>query len=298
MGPGGFRRLQNGCDLTASGWVGSIPTRSRHFSFVPFAPLRLVLQSAVVPRPLGRALDLSHRVVPGRPTSAVARRALAIALAACCVVAWPVGGAAAQQADSARAGVRARPDSAATTRPAAPPAQRPSAKRDSLAAPVSPGRAFLLSFAVPGLGQSRLNRPTAGAVYFTAEAVWLAMLGKAAHDLRVAKAHANDLIVASYQVDPTTGKPIIVNGKYVLKDTLRSRYAEPAEQAAANAQQQRSRVKARKLHFEDWIAMLAFTHLFSGADAFVSSQLWDLPAQVEIRALARGAGVGLSIPFR
>ena len=30
MEPGGFPSLQNWCDPTASGWVGSIPTRSRH----------------------------------------------------------------------------------------------------------------------------------------------------------------------------------------------------------------------------------------------------------------------------
>src|SRR5438045_3776832 len=30
MGPGGFRRLQNDCDLTTSGLVGSIPMHSRH----------------------------------------------------------------------------------------------------------------------------------------------------------------------------------------------------------------------------------------------------------------------------
>ncbi len=33
------------------------------------------------------------------------------------------------------------------------------------------------------------------------EAVWLAMLGKAANDLRVAKAHADDVIVNTYAVD-------------------------------------------------------------------------------------------------
>jgi hypothetical protein len=57
-------------------------------------------------------------------------------------------------------------------------------------------------------------------------------------------------------------------------------------------------VKARRLHFEDWIAMLAFNHLFSAADAYVSAHLWDLPAQVEMRALPRGNGIGISIPFR
>lgn len=205
-------------------------------------------------------------------------------------------GVAAQQADSARAGVRTSGDSAAASRQAA--RQQPRPPRDSLRPPVSPGRAFFLSLALPGLGQSRLNRPTAGGVYFMAEAVWLAMLVKAGHDLRVAKAHAQDVIVDTYQIDPSTGAPLIVNGKYVPKDTLRSRYADPVGQSQTGDQQQRSRVKARRLHFEDWIAMLAFNHLFSAADAFVSSQLWDLPAQVELRALPRGTGIGVTIPFR
>jgi len=210
-------------------------------------------------------------------------------------------GALAQQADSARAGVRVGSDSAKIGTTAAPRRTRQPrpAGPDSLAPPVSPGRAFLLSLALPGLGQSRLNRPTAGGVYFTAEAVWLAMLGKSAHDLRVAKAHAADVIVESYRVDPTTGSPVLDSGRYVPRDTLRSKYAEPiAAGAAATGQEQRSRVKARRLHFEDWIAMIAFTHLFSAADAYVSSHLWDLPAQVELRALPRGTGIGLSIPFR
>lgn len=207
----------------------------------------------------------------------------------------------AQQADSARAGVRTRADTArgAKAPQPAPARRRGPTVRDSLAPPVSPGKAFLFSLALPGLGQSKLNRPTAGGVYFATEAVWLAMLGKAAHDLRVAKAHAEDVIVDTYAVDPTTGAPIITGGKYVVKDTLRSKYAEPVDATGSNStQQQRSRVKARRLHFEDWIAMLAFNHLFSAADAFVSSQLWDLPAQVEMRALPRGTGIGLSIPFR
>jgi hypothetical protein len=58
-------------------------------------------------------------------------------------------------------------------------------------------------------------------------------------------------------------------------------------------------VKARRLHYEDWVAMLIFTHLFSGADAFVSAHLRDLPRQVELRRLPSGAtGVGARISFR
>ncbi len=47
-----------------------------------------------------------------------------------------------------------------------------------------------------------------------------------------------------------------------------------------------------------WIATLVFIHLFSGADAFVSSQLWDLPTQIELRVLPRGIGVDAKVPFR
>ncbi len=201
----------------------------------------------------------------------------------------------AQQADSAKSAVRPRTDST-LARPRVTPTRRP-VVRDSLSPPVSPGKAFLFSLALPGLGQSKLNRPTAGAVYFTAEAVWLTMLAKSANDLRIAKAFANEVVVSSYAVDPTTGKPLIVGGKYVVKDTLRSTYADPVSKANDGAQQ-RSRIKARKLHLEDWIAMLAFNHLFSGADAFVSAHLWDLPAQVDMRALPRGTGIGVTFRFR
>lgn len=203
----------------------------------------------------------------------------------------------AQQVDSARAALRPPADSA--RRPGG--ATRVQPPRDSLAPPISPGRAFLLSFAVPGLGQARLNRPTAGAVYITAEAVWLAMLAKSANDLRIAKARAGDVIVDRYAVDPTTGRPLFgADGQPQVADTIRSRYAEPVATGGIGSSdaQQRSRVKARRLHLEDWVAMLIFNHLFSGADAFVSAQLWDLPAQVEMRTLPQGAGLGVSMRFR
>jgi hypothetical protein len=45
--------------------------------------------------------------------------------------------------------------------------------------------------------------------------------------------------------------------------------------------------------------MLFFTHLFAGADAFVSAHLWDLPAQVGFQQLPGGAkGIGIRLPFR
>jgi hypothetical protein len=49
-------------------------------------------------------------------------------------------------------------------------------------------------------------------------------------------------------------------------------------------------VRARRLHLEDWIAALVFNHLISGAEAFVSANLYDLPAQISARPGARGGG--------
>lgn len=119
------------------------------------------------------------------------------------------------------------------------------------------------------------------------------MLAKSSNDLRIAKARMGDVIVSRYRVDPVTGRPIFADTGFtpVVEDSFVSRYAQETDEL-------RSRVKARRLHLEDWIASLVFIHLFSGADAFVSSQLWDLPAQVEMRVLPRGISLLASLRFR
>jgi len=154
--------------------------------------------------------------------------------------------------------------------------------RDSIRPPLSPGRAFLYSFVLPGLGQARLQRHAAGAVYSGFEALALAMAVKSAGDLRVARAHAHDVLIGHYQVDETGSPKVDTSGRFIPADTVRNRYAG-------------QRVKARRSHFEDWIAALIFNHLFSGADAFVSAQLWDLPAEVGLRAAPGGAALGVTV---
>ena len=154
---------------------------------------------------------------------------------------------------------------------------------DSLRPPVSPGRAFLTSLFVPGLGQSRLGRQVPGAIYASVEAMSIVMLLKARNDLRIARGAARDAIVNRYRVDPATGAPILdANGRFVPQDTVPNRFDT-------------DRVDARRTQVEDWIAVLAFNHLFAGADAFVASLLWDLPARVGLRHLPRGLGLGLSV---
>lgn len=166
--------------------------------------------------------------------------------------------------------------------------------RDSLGPPISPRRAFLYSLAVPGLGQSKLQRPTSGAVYVALEMSAITMLVKSRYDLSIAKRRVKESRVNTYAIDATTGRPRVDTlGRPVVADTLVSRYATPADD------QLRSRLKARRLHYEDWVAMLAFTHLFAGADAFVSAHLWDLPRQVEVRRLPSGStGIGARLRFR
>jgi hypothetical protein len=52
-------------------------------------------------------------------------------------------------------------------------------------------------------------------------------------------------------------------------------------------------LRSRRSHMEDWIAVLLANHLFSAADAYVASLLWDLPAEVALRAAPKTAGLAL-----
>ena len=44
-------------------------------------------------------------------------------------------------------------------------------------------------------------------------------------------------------------------------------------------------VHTRLSHLEDWIALLIANHLFAGADAFVSANLWDVPLRLGVREI-------------
>jgi hypothetical protein len=171
-----------------------------------------------------------------------------------------------------------RADSVRIVRPLA---TSPQVRPDSFKPPVSPGRAFLTSLFIPGLGQSRLGRQLPGAIYAGVEMMSIVMLLKAQNDLRIARRSASTTIVSRYQVDPATGAPILdAQGRFTPLDTAAIRFDT-------------ERVEARRTQVEDWIAVLAFNHLFAGADAFVASLLWDLPARVGAQQLRRGIGLGL-----
>jgi hypothetical protein len=171
MGPGGFRRLQNDCDLTTSGLVGSIPMHSRHHW--PERVRRL-------------------------PNSGWTRTALRTWQTAALVgiVAMSLGATrplSAQRADSARTAVhRAAADSNRAKLP------KP---------PLSPRRAFLYSLALPGYSQSVLGRPTAGALFILTESIALVMLRESASELRQARRFRTDSLVVIGYEEPA-GTPI------------------------------------------------------------------------------------------
>lgn len=156
--------------------------------------------------------------------------------------------------------------------------------RDQPKPPLSGRRAFLYSLLVPGLGQTRLERPNAGALFAAIEVGGIVMARKAAGDLRFARDVARTSPITGYAVG-TDGLPVRDStGALVPIGRETNRYT--------------ARLRARRTQFEDWMALLAFNHLIAGADAFVSANLWDMPARASLRAApGRRLMLGASIDF-
>jgi hypothetical protein len=172
----------------------------------------------------------------------------------------------AQRADSTRAGVRQR------------------APRDTTRMKIKPGRAFLGSFLVPGLEQVKLGRPKAATLFAVVEAGTIGMSIKSWSDLSKAKAARRDTV--GTPVLDTEGRPVIdpVTGK-------------PDSTYAPRNQNLAGRVKARRVHLEDWIAAIVFNHLFAGADAYVAANLQDFDANVQANSTAEGIRVAARISW-
>jgi hypothetical protein len=152
---------------------------------------------------------------------------------------------------------------------------------------MTPRRAFLTSLLVPGYAQTVFGRDHAAMLFAVIEVGSIGMARKSAMDLAEAKALAKDSIVATYQIDPNTGLAVIdpKTGLPIPETYIASRFTP-------------DRVKARRTHYEDWIAAIVFNHLFSGADAYVAANLWDFKANIGVVATPRSAGVYASLRLR
>ena len=74
-----------------------------------------------------------------------------------------------------------------------------------------------------------------------------------------------------------------------LKTTYELRYLDRVDTVLA---------RSRRGERQDWIVLLAFNHLFSGLEAYVSAHLLDFPRDLHVRALPMPGGrngVGFSI---
>ena len=231
----------------------------------------------------------SHTFPPAVWRAARARAATWCVALALCAVVPPIGRPlAAQQADSGKSGVR-------TPAPVLPAPERESRARDALRSgpearprtgpPISPGRAFLSSLLVPGLGQARLDRPVAGAAYALIELSSIAMLAKTWVDEREAVRFRLDSIPLTYAIGTSGAVNLDSLGRPVVATWAFNRFGGELR-------------IARRAIAEDWVALMLFNHFFSGADAFVAAQLWDLPANVAIRWLPGGPMVQAAMRWR
>jgi len=184
--------------------------------------------------------------------------------------------AAAQQRDSARVGV------AAPTTEQTQPTQVDTTRRP----PMSPRKAFLASLLLPGYAQTVFGRDHAAMIFTVVEIGAIGMARKSALDLADAKAAPRDSIAATYRIDPTTGRAAI-DPKTNLP------IPETWETSGLAA-----RVNARRTHYEDWIAVIVFNHLFSGADAYVAANLWDFRTNIGVVGNQRSTVIYASVRLR
>jgi hypothetical protein len=187
---------------------------------------------------------------------------------------WMMAAVAAAFALAPRSGAAQQRDSAGKA--AAKAADTTKGARPELRPPLSPRRSFFLSFVVPGYSQSVLGRPRASALFIAAEVVGVSMLRQAQGDLRQARAAGQDSVVVSWW-NPSTGQ------------AQRVTQASPYDAGL---------LKSRHTHVEDWIAAIVANHLFAGLDAYVASNLWDLPAELQLMPASNGLAVAVTVHRR
>jgi hypothetical protein len=152
---------------------------------------------------------------------------------------------------------------------------------------MTPRRAFLTSLILPGYAQTVFGRNKAAMLFAVIEVGSIGMARKSAIDLADAKGVPHDSVVATYKIDPSTGLAVI-DPKTGL----------PIPETYITSNIDEDRIKARRTHYEDWIAAIVFNHLFSSADAYVAANLWDFKANIGVVATPRSAGVVASIRLR
>jgi hypothetical protein len=129
---------------------------------------------------------------------------------------------------------------------------------------------------VPGLGQARLDRGSSGALFAAVELSAVVMVRRSSADLREARRYRTDTLPTNFTVG--------AGGTLTPVERVVGRYDADL-------------VRTRRLHVEDWLAAIAFNHLFAGADAFVAAQLWDMPIRLTAAPSPSGTVFVASLRF-
>jgi hypothetical protein len=213
-------------------------------------------------------------------------RAITAACRAVVIALWAASNALAQKTDSTTV-PRQKSDSTTAFKGASADTVSGRRGQSFIAAPITARRAFVYSALIPGMGQAALDRKYTGAAFFLIEAMSWALLRRSVDDERIAKAFVGDSVPQTYAIDPTTGL------------ATRDAHGNPVVATWAQTRYSPELIRARALHVEDWVAVILFNHLISGADAYVAANLWDLPQHLGIRAspLPRG-GAEVSFSFK
>lgn len=77
----------------------------------------------------------------------------------------------------------------------------------------------------------------------------------------------------------------------VVKSLHQQRYLEDAGEDPGGEP-----LEGKRAEVQDWAVLLAFNHLLAAAEAYVSTHLWDFPADLEMRRLPSGdAAAGVRV---
>ncbi len=156
---------------------------------------------------------------------------------------------------------------------------------DSVARVSSPSGAFLRGVLIPGWGHTVSGSLTRGAFYFGVESMAGWMLFKTVRRLGTARRQA-DLW------ERRVTAQLMAQGVSDVEEVA-AQLEEHEDVALA-----RGLVSARKEQREDWMAVVIFTLLVSGLDAFVSAHLQDFPDPLTVEGDPTGGvlEVGIRIP--
>jgi hypothetical protein len=162
------------------------------------------------------------------------------------------------------------------------PAARDSAA-DTTSVRFSPGKALMRSLLLPGWGRFSVGAARRGAFF-------AALQGSSYYML--VKTHSR-LNKAEDKLDTRIG---VVRDSLVAADDTAGLEARLDTTLLVNAE--RSLVRSRERHMQDWITYTLFFTLASGVDAFVAAHLADFPAQIGTEPQLNGSvHFKLSVPL-